>query len=289
MPIFRRHKVMLEVLLDAPRVPTRTELMKWIFLIKQETELRDDPSFYEFVPYKYGPFSFTVYRDLDELSRFGYLNGELRLRPDMLSSARENADSLPGSLRRSVRDIMALYGPLPQPRLISKIYERYPWFASKSELQPTTPRANHKARPAVFTAGYEGESIEAFFQKLLKAGIERVVDVRNNPVSRKYGFSKLTMDRLSKNIDLDYVHLPSLGIPPEYRRSLNTFDDYQDLMKQYEQSFLPHAREARAHAATLLRDRPSALVCFEADVRCCHRSRLASTLSAETGLEVRHL
>lgn len=290
MPIFRRHKILLEVLLEAPRVPTRTELMKWIFLIKQETELRDDPSFYEFVPYKYGPFSFTIYRDIDELSRFGYLNGDqLRLKTALLPAARENVDSLSEGIRQSVRNILALYASLPQPRLVRQIYEKYPWFASKSQLQAKAPTTNPKRRPAVFTAGYEGESIEAFFQKLLKAGIERVVDVRNNPVSRKYGFSKTTMDRLGKNLDLDYVHLPALGIPPSYRRSLNTFDDYQDLMGHYERSFLPNAREAKAQAVGLLRDRPSALVCFEADVRCCHRGRLANALSTETGLEVVHL
>jgi hypothetical protein len=42
------------------------QLMKGLFLIKQELELKD---FYEFEPYLYGPCSFEVYRDLEILTK----------------------------------------------------------------------------------------------------------------------------------------------------------------------------------------------------------------------------
>jgi len=141
----------------------------------------------------------------------------------------------------------------------------------------------------VYTAGYEGESVDCFFQKLLKARVERILDVRNNPVSRKFGFSKKTLRRLSGQIDMGYVHLPELGVPPSYRRSLESFEDYQALMEEYENSILPAVKESQVKAARLMKNRPSVLVCFEADTRCCHRGRLAQAISRDTGMDVVHL
>jgi len=69
--MFKRHRVLLGVLLEAPRVPSPTELMKWVFLLRQETCLDSDSSFYDLVPYGDGPFSFLVHRDLEELARLG--------------------------------------------------------------------------------------------------------------------------------------------------------------------------------------------------------------------------
>jgi len=290
MPLFRRHKILLGVLLQAPHNPTRMELMKWLFLLKKETFLSSDSTFYDFIPYKFGPFSFTVYRDLEELARFGYFEGkEIRIQPSLLSDAYRNFQSLPEVFQTAVKSILTQYGRLSLSRLIHSIYDRYPWFASRSKLKgkPTPP--NKSCVPAAFTSGYEGTSIDSFFRKLMKEGIERIIDVRNNPVSRKYGFSKVALAKLSEELDFEYIHFPDLGIPPSNRRSLVTFEDYQNLMTHYETSILPRVPEARSQAALLLQDRPSVLVCFESDQRCCHRSRLASALSADTGLKVIHL
>ena len=42
----------------------------------------------------------------------------------------------------------------------------------------------------LYTAGYEGLTIDAFIARLKQAGIDRVLDVREYPLSRKKGFSK---------------------------------------------------------------------------------------------------
>jgi len=290
MPLFKRHKVLLGAILKAPRCPTRMELMKWLFLLKQETSLDSDPTFYDFVPYKYGPFSFTVYRDLDELSRFGFFaDEELRIRPSLLSDANREFLSLPNAIRSAISSILTQYGCISLRRLIDSIYDRYPWFASRSESKKIQSSSKRPRKFAAFTAGYEGKSIDAFLQKLMAAGIERIIDVRNNPISRKYGFSKEVLNRLSSRVDIEYVHIPDLGVPPSFRRSLDTFDDYLDLMSYYESSILPSVPSFRRRAARLLKERPSVLVCFEADSNYCHRARLAKVLSSDTGLEVVHL
>ncbi len=142
---------------------------------------------------------------------------------------------------------------------------------------------------AVYTAGYEGESIDTFFEKLLEAGIQRLLDVRYNAISRKYGFSKGKLRELCEQRNIDYVHLRQLGIPSSQRKSLKTVGDYQKLMREYERSILPKVSHVQREALRLVQELPTVLVCFEADVDCCHRGRLAEAVSAEASMTVVHL
>ncbi len=285
--MLKRHKILLGIFLEGPRVPTRTELMKWLFLLRQETCLISNSSFYDFVPYRYGPFSFTVYRDLEDFKRFGYLDGEgFTIQFRLIEKAKRSYQSLPSNIREAVKGIFKRYRDLSSSQLIKMIYEKYPWFASKS--RPKTI-SEEKKRVAIYTTGYEGKSIDLFFQELLKVDIKRIIDVRNNPISRKYGFSKKTLYRLGENLGIKYTHFPELGIPTADRRFLSTFDDYQQLMHHYVRSILPKAEGIRKEATRLLQDQPSVLVCFEADPRCCHRTQLAQVISTETGMEVVHM
>ena len=42
----------------------------------------------------------------------------------------------------------------------------------------------------IFTIGYEGATVPEFIATLQQAGVERVIDVRALPLSRRPGFSK---------------------------------------------------------------------------------------------------
>ena len=182
---------------------------------------RDRPgserTFYNFVPYDFGPFSFTLYWDLGSLRQNGYVTNEeerIALCGRTLELAARQAEELPASIQSAVADILTRYGKLSQRALIREVYRRYPWFALNSKLPErnsvSVPRPK-KARPAVYTAGYEGRSVDAFFNDLLTWGIHVVVDVRANPVSRKYGFSGLRLVEFCKKLGLQYRHKPTLG------------------------------------------------------------------------------
>lgn len=286
--MFKRHKIILGILLEAPKVPTRTELMKWLFLLRQETCLSSESSFYDFIPYKYGPFSFMVYRDLEELARYGYLKGEsYELSPSMTKEARDIFETLPGPTQEAVRNVVRSYGRHSRNELVNYIYEKYSWFSPPGN----STKHDRSSSPinAVYTAGYEGRSIDSFLKELLSAGIQRLIDVRRNPISRKYGFSKNTLGRLCEKLNIEYVHVPELGIPSSYRTELHSFDDYQKLMRKYERFFLPKVPDVRRKVFQLIKQKPSAFVCFEADIRCCHRGRLAKAASFDTGMEIVHL
>ena len=90
--------------------------MKCAFLLRHETEYDADPAFYDFVPYKFGPFSFALYRELESLQRDGYVSdegGRLRLTPRMRKSSLEKVAELSRTERSSVNDVSRKYGKMP--------------------------------------------------------------------------------------------------------------------------------------------------------------------------------
>ena len=291
--LYKRQKVLLGLLQGARKELTRLELMKMLFLLKAESCLSAEAFFYDFVPYQYGPFSFAAYHDLRTLARLDYVDfsDESRRTIPVLcpERAREAFESLPARIRAAVSDTLDEYGMLSQESLVDAVYRRHPWFASRSRrcgAQGAKP-ANPPDR--IHTAGYEGESIDAFLQKLLKNAVERLIDVRSNPLSRKYGFSKGSLAQLCAKVGIEYIHVPEAGIPSAYRTALRSYEDYQALLRRYERVTLKEIAAIREELAKLVRERLSALVCFEADVSCCHRSVLANALSMETGIGVHHL
>jgi len=290
-----RQKIVLALLSRANKPLSPTVFVKLVFLLRQETGLKNEPTFYDFVPYKYGPFSFALYRELTKLRRDGYVtpDEELIAICDRTGGlAEEKIDELPAAFHEAVDKVVKRYGRKSQTLLVKDVYTRYPWYAIKSELTDLRPKSSvraKKARPAVYTAGYEGKSVDVFFNHLLKNGIRLIIDVRANPVSRRYGFSKRQFSEIARRLGLDYRHMPELGIPSRYRVDLSDFDSYQRLMKKYEQEMIPKLGDEIDEVGKLMMRTPAVLVCVEKDVRCCHRSRLADAVSLKIGLEVKHI
>ena len=293
--MFIRQKIILDLLTRMGNSLPHTIFVKLMFLMRHETCLEENPSFYDFVPYKYGPFSFTLYWDLDNLRQNGYLlpdEKQISLCPQAIGLCEEKIDELPASIQSAIRFILVRYGKMSKDTLIKNVYSRYPWFALKSELTESRKASSplpKKAAPAVYTAGYEGMSVDTFFNNLMNKGIEVVIDVRANPISRKYGFSGRRFPEICNKLGFDYIHVPNLGIPPKYRAGLGTFESYQRLLNQYEKTMLPKQPKDVEEVGHLMRRKPSVLVCVEKDIRCCHRSPLAEALAKKTNLQVIHL
>ena len=289
-----RHRIILALLTRVPEPLTRTFFVKLVFLLRHETALKNVASFYDFVPYKYGPFSFTLYRDIELLRQDGYVttSDEIALCEHTLNQTQRETEKLAESMASAVSDIVDQYGARSQNILIRDIYRKYPWFAINSELPErnlVSTQRPERAKPAVYTAGYEGKSVDAFFNDLLSHSIDALIDVRANPSSRKYGFSKRRLSQLCDRLELEYRHIPSLGVPSSARVGLGGHASYQRLLSRYEQSMLPqHSAEVK-ELGCFMRQKPSVLVCMEKDVQCCHRSRLAKAVADSTGLEVIHL
>src|SRR5204862_8110274 len=69
----------------------------------------------------------------------------------------------------------------------------------------------------IFTIGYEATTMAEFIASLKDAGVERVIDVRALPLSRRPGFSKSPLRAALEEEGMEYVHLKALGTPAEGR------------------------------------------------------------------------
>lgn len=139
----------------------------------------------------------------------------------------------------------------------------------------------------VFTIGYEAATMDDFLSALREAGVERVIDVRALPLSRRPGFSKTPLRNALAEAGIDYVHLRALGTPAEGRAAARA-GRQAELERIYAgQLDLPEALVAAEELKRLAAERPSALLCFERDPRHCHRTLLAAAALPEA--EVDHL
>lgn len=265
-------------------------LVKWAFLLREESGSKGGSSFYEFLPYKFGPYSFCIAQEINALAEQGYLQISEECSHTMwkiTTLGKTVAKSTPPEVVKDARQIHWRYGKMSADALLDNIYPRYTWYTVNSQRQKlaTKPCVN----AAIFTAGYEGVTVDGFLDAMLRAGIRRIIDVRNNPVSRRYGFHKSTLNRLAGNIGMEYVHVPELGIRSENRQELASQADYDALFAAYRAKTLQEEGAAIARVTRLMEEKPSVLVCMEANPHQCHRSHLASVIATGSGLPVKHL
>ena len=281
-----RQRVLLYMLHRSGSSASRLQMMKWSFLLREESPGRGGSAFYQFLPYHYGPFSFCLYREASSMERHALIKASDNNCWRLTQEGKQHATALPADLREEVDTILNRYGTDSIQNILAYVYERYPWFTTNSYRSP----ANRViASKAIYTAGYEGLHIDGFLNALLEWGIERVVDVRRNPVSRRYGFHKSTFARLCGKVGIEYCHFPEVGIASSKRQVLNTPDDYQKLFNEYEEKQLPARLDTVREIARLMDEKASVLVCQEASASSCHRSRLATACTRYANLPVKHL
>jgi uncharacterized protein (DUF488 family) len=285
--MLRRQRAILFMLSEAGGTASRLEVTKWAFLLRAETPSRGGAAFYQFLPYKFGPYSFCLYHEATALTRDGMMEevGDRKWR--LRSSGKAAAMKLDRAIRTDILDTVERFRGKTVKQLLGYVYDRYRWFTVNSQARPRAARPC--ALPAVYTAGYEGLLVDGFLNGLMRQGIKRVIDVRNNPVSRRYGFHRSTLARLCGHVDIEYKHFPELGIESDHRQDLDGPEAYAALLKRYERSTVAKQRKSVERVASLVAEKPSALVCMEAQAAMCHRSRLAKAVSRVTGLPIRHL
>lgn len=267
------------------------DFQKLLFLYCREVE--EKPT-YEFVPYKFGGFSFTSYDDRRRLVQQGLLAEEERTWK--LTPAGKKAASIAPMVRMRMDQFARRHAELSGDALVAEAYRRHPYYAIRSEMagrvlagDDATLAAIAESRPAghkpgVVTIGYEGRTLEAYLNCLLQAGVTLLCDVRRNAFSHKYGFSKQTLHKGCEGVGIRYEHMPELGIASEDRRTLETQADYNALFTIYERDSLPK----QTSALQRIRDWVNAgervaLTCFELLPHQCHRHCVADELERRWG------
>lgn len=260
------------------------DFQKILFLYCQEA---DSGSPYDFVPYRFGAFSFTSYADRRKLIVMGLVQDDehhWRLTEAGKDLMTGQADML---LTSFVNQLQGLSGD----DLVADTYRRFPYYAIRSEIAERVLKGEkaalariqaEKEKPQsepLQTIGYEGHTLESYLNVLIRAGVTVLCDVRRNPMSRKYGFAKSTLSNACTRVGIRYEHLPELGIPSEQRQELETQSDYDALFADYERDYLPAQTEALQKIQRWIKggDRV-ALTCYELQPHQCHRHCVSEAL-----------
>ena len=280
----------------AVRYHTATSRSCCSYIVKNQGPAR----LYEFVPYRYGAFSFTSYDDKRKLIEQGLLANE----DDTWQLTSDGTAVSVGERDRSIKRFANLHGDLRGIPLVAEAYRRHPYYAIRSEILPDVLGDDQDAyqriesaqpmtsRGTLLTIGYEGRGLENYLNLLLRAGVTLLCDVRRNAVSRKYGFAKSTLANACQWVGIRYEHRPQLGISTERRQTLRTSADYIRLFAEYKVRDLRQQRETVAEAVTWVKSGESvAFTCYERDARQCHRRPLAATIKRQSAIEspVKHL
>jgi uncharacterized protein (DUF488 family) len=139
----------------------------------------------------------------------------------------------------------------------------------------------------IFTIGYEGTTVPEFIAALKHAGIERVIDVRALPLSRRPGFSKTALRGALEAAGIEYIHLKALGTPAAGRAAARA-GRHAELERIYAgQLELPEAIAQGAQMLELAREKPSVVLCMEREPAHCHRTLLLNSMAPDA--EVTHL
>ena len=284
--LYARQKILLALLQKFGGELGSINLQKYLFLFT--VTCQQDKS-YEFVPYRFGCFSFQSYADRRKLIEFGILADSEQW--NLLPTEVDYLSMLSSADQKKMGLFFERFSSLKGDGLIREIYRRFPYFATRSEIAENLMdadelRAIEEARPnqtgsAFFTIGYEGQSFENYLNRLIKNDVRVLCDVRKNPLSRKYGFSKKTLSDTLNKLSIEYVHLPDLGIVSDKRQALNSQSDYDRLFAEYEATTLKQNGAALNELAGIFaQKRRVAITCFEAKHCMCHRGRVANAMSS---------
>lgn len=289
MPQFYRQKFLLALLSVFGNRLHKTDFIKYLFLYSQQEER--NPGYY-FLPYEYGPFSFQAYADLRRLSEMGLVNEADQLE---LSENLNYFDLLKETDKKSLLSFYYENKNLHGEELLHSVYNRFPYFASKSRIKDRFIKEVNTSSTKIidlqiFTLGYEGITFDEYLNMLILNNINAVVDVRKNPVSMKYGFSKKTLSNALTKLEIKYFHLPELGIESEYRQNLDSFEQYQVLFRLYEETVIIHQEMALKKIMNIYeQEKRIVLTCFEKDYKYCHRSVISKCIENMNQIKVNHL
>ncbi len=295
--MYYRRKIELALLQKFGGVSAKIDFQKLLFLLCQK---QAEPT-YHFVPYKFGCFSWQANQDMSTLTKYGKVqqsNNHWEIIDDV-----DYSKQLTPTDASIVEWLYEEFNHLRGEDLVRHVYEHYPYYAINSEIAERILSREyfekvHQFKPinndcTLFTIGYEGKSVEQYVNLLIQQDVKLLCDVRKNPISMKYGFSKNQLKMIVEGVGIRYEHFPELGIESQKRQELNSKSDYEVLFEDYRQHTLPSKKKAIHAVYEEFRiSKRIALTCFEKEAECCHRNSLAHAMKdsfEETTIFINHL
>ncbi len=294
--MYYRRKILLSILNSFGGKLEKIRLQKLLFLFCQEQR---NPVYY-FVPYKFGCYSFQANADLNTMKKYEQVDESNKTW--LLKSTHNYIREIKDDDRIILSQLKSKFWEMSTDDIIKYTYREFPFFAinsivasdklSKEEYNKVLNEKQISEQEALFTIGYEGISLEEYLQKLITNDIKVLCDVRNFPRSMKYGFSKNQLKNACEGLGIIYFHLPNLGIISEKRKELNTQKDYNVLFDDYRKTVLKNNMKDQIFILELIKQyKRVAITCFEKNIKQCHRSHLACSLTKLDGwnYEVNHI
>ncbi len=265
-----RQKFLIEFL-NLAKTCSKLKLAKIFFIIDREGTLGQLFKFYKFVPYKYGPYSFELFHDIEMLEK----NNDIFIDDKNINYLKPESN-VNSNYSKILDNYIKKYANKSETELIEYIYQKYPGYTIFSEIsQKKDYKRNIKG---ILSIGYQGLSIDEFLMKLIEEKVQILIDVRNNPWSMKFGFNKHNLKRFCEHLGIRYLSWPSLGIPNKFRKNLVTQEDYKSLFKRYKKSLMNKDKELE-EINRLSKKNRIAVMCFEQDPEFCHRTIILEELT----------
>ncbi|PVX46751.1 uncharacterized protein (DUF488 family) [Flavobacterium sp. 103] len=281
--MFYRRKIILALIQMLGGELEKIRIQKLLFLYSQK---KKNPE-YEFIPYKFGCYSFSANADLNTMVKNSSLleNENFYIK----NIADDFIKTLKVEDKKILNEVVQLYGKMNSGNLIKHTYINFPYYAINSTIVDTVLDETQLKKvknlkkggteTILFTIGYEGVSLEKYLNKLVTNDVKLLVDVRKNPLSMKFGFSKTLLKKYCESLGIEYIHIPEVGINSDQRQELNTQEDYDALFDVYTKTTLKETNTYQENIIELLvKYKRIALTCFEADICQCHRKPLAESI-----------
>jgi len=265
--MIRRIKLLIGIVQEMGGNLADCDLQTLLFIFCNE--FSENNHYYHFLPLKNGPYSiqaeedknYLIYKNYIEKSDSWIVKEELERFACQLDLFEKMA------IQRLKNTWSGKFLELRQ-----HIQQNYPYY-SNEKVQPINDES------ILYTIGYEGVSPEEYINKLIQNDVRLLCDVRKNPISKKYGFSKGDLGKSLALVEIEYLHMPELGIASEKRQNLKSEFDYKKLFDEYDQEIISRQEPKLEELERLVNEKQRiAITCFEADVGHCHRGQVAAAL-----------
>ncbi len=294
--MYYRRKILLSLFEVMGDELGKIDFQKLLFLLGTKQKKAS----FDFVPYKFGCFSFQANADLRTMAKYEQIVEKEKKWQRI--EEKKYFSELKADDQQALSELASKFWKLRTRELIKYTYQKYPYYAINSviaekildvsalqEIQNKRPTGQEKG---LFTIGYEGISLEQYLNKLIKKDIKVLVDVRKNSRSMKYGFNKNQLKNACEGVGITFFHYPQLGIESNKRSALEKQSDYDTLFSEYAMDNLKRTQGLQKEIIDLVvQFGRVALTCFEANICQCHRKPLAESIVkiSEFNLQLTHI
>lgn len=269
-PKYYRQRFIITLLQYLNNSLTWSEFQSILFLSQRETEI----SYYDFVLSCNKFYSFEAANDVQVLNRLGWI--EIKNNRIILLHKLPSEKGL----------------TQPEAKKLSMFIRKKKYFKEQCLFSVCTKTYKQNPHPdglILFTIGYEGVSFDEYINNLLQNSIRLLCDVRINPVSRKFGFSKRNLSEILPKLGIEYLHIPELGVLSSNRKELHTTSDYHRLFAKYNKDLENKKQFLSMLTDSIFKFKKIALTCFEQEPLFCHRHCISDYIKKERNIKVIHL